>query len=141
MQLQYSSDTPQRLQCVCSARVPPQRKGICDPPSKTFYDGTLSPADSVERSYQSFLRRVNRLRFALYWTSPDKPIKVIHVVGSEVNPSSARSRSGGPESKQNPEEAERVVCPLANSARCNVDYCEGLCFWTGLETTQVAIED
>ena len=43
------NDTLQHLQCVCSACVPPQRKGICDPPSKTFYDGTLSPADSVKK--------------------------------------------------------------------------------------------
>lgn len=111
-------DTLQRLQCVCSVCVPPQRKGICEPPSKTFYDGTLSPADSVETSYRSFLRRVNRLRFASYWTSPDKPIKVINVVGSEGNPSSASTRSGGPESKQNPEEAETVVRSL--SKQCTV---------------------
>ena len=121
----YLYNTLQRLQCVCSACVPPQRKGICDPPSKTFYDGTLSPADSVETSYRSFLRRVNGLRFAAYWTSRDKPIKVIHVVGSEVNPSSSRSRSGGPESKQNPEEAERVVCPLPT--QCTVCIIVGIC--------------
>ena len=88
----------------------PQRKGICDPPSKTFYDGTLTPAASVETSsYRSFLRRVNRFHFTAFWPNPDKPIMVCNVVGSESSPNAAFSRSGGPESKQNLEEARKVV--------------------------------
>ena len=110
--------TNHRHQCVCCTFLPLQRKGICDPPSKTFYDGNLSPADSVETTYRSFLRRVEGPLFASYWPSPDKPIKVIDVVGSELSPASTHSKSGGPESKQNSEEATKVVRMSSQHKQC-----------------------
>ena len=115
--------------CVFYPPIPSQRKGICDPPSKTFYDGTLFPAGSVETFYETFLHQVNGPLFASYWLSPDKPIKVIDVVGSESSPDSAHSRSGGPESKQNPEEAKKVVCPSSETVHRIKWKFVGVCYF------------